>query len=86
MLALLLDQRVEEGIRQGVSRGTPVGHKTGNWSDATHDAGIVWGPGGPYLLVVLTDSAYDWSAIEAVSRAVYSSLNPRAGATPRAGG
>ncbi|TMF06923.1 MAG: serine hydrolase, partial [Chloroflexi bacterium] len=46
-------------------------HKTGSYSDATHDVALVWGPKGPYVIAVLTDRSYDWDAIREVSRAVW---------------
>jgi len=71
MLSLL----EQEGYRAGVIAGMPsdvaVAHKTGSYSDATHDVALVWGPKGPYVIAVLTDRSYDWDAIREVSRAVW---------------
>jgi hypothetical protein len=52
----------EEGnlIRFGVPEGTPVSHKHG-WARATHaDAGIVFTPGGDFVLVEYLSQPGDW--------------------------
>ena len=68
----LLDHDVfENGLVAGVPEGTVVARKTGNWADATHVAGIVYAPFGPYVFVVLTSNGYETSIIEALSRTVY---------------
>jgi beta-lactamase class A len=52
-----------------------VAHKSGQLPSLRHDAGIVYGPRGPYLLVVLTDDLADQDDAEAflarLSRDVY---------------
>ena len=42
MVNLLASEEIDNGLRAGVPEGTLVAHKTGNWSNATHDAGIVY--------------------------------------------
>jgi beta-lactamase class A len=78
MLSLLLQEGFRSGIVAGVPEGTPVAHKTGSYTDATHDVALVWGPGGPYIIAILTNRSYDWEPISAVSRAVwdYFAANP----------
>jgi len=52
----------EEGnlIRFGVPDGIPVSHKHG-WARATHaDAGIVFSPGGDFVIVEYLDQPGDW--------------------------
>jgi beta-lactamase class A len=71
MLSLLLGERIGLGIPEGIPEGTPVAHKTGNWSNATHDAALVWGKGGPYIIVILSDKAWEWDLTVAVSGAIY---------------
>lgn len=71
MLSLLLQASFRDGIPAGVPQGTKVAHKSGNWSNATHDVAIVWGPTGPYLLVVLSDQAWQWEPVVRLSEAVY---------------
>lgn len=71
MLSLLSQEWFREGIVAGVPAGTPIAHKSGNFSGATHDTAVVWGPDGPYVITVLTDSSGAWSPIAAVSAAVW---------------
>jgi beta-lactamase class A len=78
MLALLLQEWIRGGIPSGVPANSAVAHKTGNLANATHDVALVWGPGGPYIISVLSDRSWDWEATVAVSRAVwdYFAANP----------
>lgn len=82
MLTLLLGQRVNDRIPAGLPPGTPVAHKTGNWENACHDAGIVYAPGRTYLLAVLSDEPGCSPTVAALSRAVYAVLT--AGLAPGA--
>jgi beta-lactamase class A len=76
MIELLTHETFDNGVVAGVPKGTKVAHKTGNWSDATNDAAIVFAPRGQYLLVVLSDTDHDSSVIKAVSELVYQHFNP----------
>jgi beta-lactamase class A len=78
MLALLLQEWVRGGIPSGVPANSAVAHKTGNLTGACHDVALVWGPGGPYVIAVLSDRSWDWEGTAAVSRAVwdYFTANP----------
>ena len=71
MIRLLDHDVFENGLAAGVPEGTRVARKTGNWTDATHVAGIVFAPSGPYVFVALTSNGYERSIIEALSRATY---------------
>ncbi len=71
MLSLIQQESYREGILAGLPPDTAVAHKTGSFNDATHDVALVWGPGGPYIIAVMTDRSYDWQAIQEVSRAVW---------------
>jgi beta-lactamase class A len=71
MLALLLQESIRDGIPSGVPPNSAVAHKSGNFTDATHDVALVWGPGGPYVIAVLSDRSWDSRPIAAVSRAVW---------------
>ena len=74
----------EEGnlIRYGVPEGTPVSHKHG-WARATHaDAGIVFTPGGDYVVVEYLDQPGDWlladvsfPILREIARATYNYFN-----------
>ncbi len=69
MLALLLRQHVNDRLSDGFPAGTRFAHKTGNSSGTIHDAGIVWTPFGPRVVVVLTDGL-DWPAAHELMRAI----------------
>jgi beta-lactamase class A len=78
MLELLKTESVDNRIPALLPVGTAVAHKTGNWGNATHDAGIVFSPQATYVIVVLTDYGYaDGGAalIAELSRAVYDYYN-----------
>ncbi len=85
MLALLKTESIDDRIPALLPPGTVVAHKTGNWEDATHDAGIVFSPQATYLIVVLTDYGYsDGGAapIAELSRAVYGYYNGGQSSSP----
>jgi beta-lactamase class A len=71
MIGLLDHDVFDNGLIAGVPEGTRVARKTGNWADATHVAGIVFAPFGPYVFVALTSNGYERAVIEALSRAAY---------------
>lgn len=71
MLSLLASERIDNGARAGVPAGTLVAHKTGNWSNATHDVGIIYAPNATYLFVVLSETNHENRVILALSKAVY---------------
>ena len=85
VLSMLLDpllaQEVNNRIPQGVPSDTKIAHKTADLDGYSHDAGIVYTPGGDYILTILTGP---WSngytdapsAHIAISSLVYSWFNP----------
>jgi beta-lactamase class A len=77
MLQLMTYEQIDNGLTQGLPRDTVVAHKTGNWSNATHDAGIVFAPFGPYLFIALSDTDHETRLIEALSRAAYAYFEGR---------
>ena len=78
MLARLSRQRTVDRLPAALPDGAVIAHKTGNLGFATHDAGIVAGPGGaPIVLVVLTwDSAEQdgIDLIKEIARLAYEGL------------
>ena len=70
MIDLLLSAVADYGLKGGVPPETPVAHKTGSLATALHDAGIVYAPGGAYVIVVLSDRQ-SADLIETISRRVY---------------
>jgi beta-lactamase class A len=62
MAELLVTEKIDDRIPSGVADGTIVAHKTGNWTNATHDAGIVYGAHSTYVVVLLSDIGFDGDA------------------------
>jgi len=79
MLARLSRQRVADRFPAALP-GAVIAHKTGNLGFATHDAGIVRGPGGtPIVLVVLTWDSGEEEAIDLIREVavlIYGGLSP----------
>jgi beta-lactamase class A len=67
MLARLSRQRAVDRLPAALPAGAVVAHKTGNLGFVTHDAGIVNGPGGaPVVLVVLTWDCAEQQGIDLI--------------------
>ena len=79
MLARLSRQRVADRFPAALP-GVVIAHKTGNLGFATHDAGIVRGPGNtPIVLVVLTWESGEQEAIDLIREVavlIYGGLSP----------
>jgi beta-lactamase class A len=75
MVNLLASEEIDNGLRAGVPEGTLVAHKTGNWSNATHDAGIVYSPAATYVIAVLSEKAYETELTAEVSRVAWEYYN-----------
>ena len=75
MLSLLLQEWVRDRVIAGLPPGTPAAHKHGTFYaeglKAWHDAALVWGPSGPYVIIVLSDHTGERGPTVAVSRAVF---------------
>jgi beta-lactamase class A len=71
MLSLMAQEWFTQGIIAGLPAGAQCSHKSGSLGAAVHDAGIVWGPAGPYVIVVMTDGSGSWTPIADVSAAVW---------------
>lgn len=71
MLSLLMQEEVAGGVLSAVPPGTPVAHKTGNLGTNNHDIALVWGPAGPYIIAVMTDTGLGWDPVVAVASATW---------------
>lgn len=79
-------------IRAGLPEGTTLAHKHG-WATDTHgDAGIVYSPGGDYVLVVFLWADTTWleagisfPLIEGISKTAFNFFNPDMVDAPRLG-
>ncbi len=86
ILSLLSENRIGVLIEAGVPEGTRVAHKHG-WTESPFttlaDAGIVFSPGGPYVLSIFiwNDTEMIWDPtsrmVADLSRAVYNYFNPQ---------
>src|SRR5712691_10168598 len=84
MLARLERQQINDRLPAELPEGVVVAHKTGNLPGLTHDAGIIYTPSGPRVVVAMTWDAYEADAyafIANVGSIVYSTvLEPPANA------
>lgn len=56
MLDLLKEQTINDRIPAELPDGTVVAHKTGELDGYKHDAGIVYGPKGDYIIVMMSNT------------------------------
>jgi len=75
MVDLMSLESLNDRLPALLPEGTLVAHKTANWSDATHDAGIVYSPKAVYVIAVLSDKEYEAKPIAELSRVVYEHYN-----------
>lgn len=68
MIKRLERQQINDRIPARLPEGTVVAHKTGNLPGLVHDAGIVFTPRGPRVLVVMTWDADDGVASEMIAQ------------------
>lgn len=59
MLSLLERQEINDRLPALLPDGTVCAHKTGDLNNVVHDAGIVYGEGGPVIATVLTEAVPD---------------------------
>lgn len=74
MIDLLKAQQLNKKLPKYLPESALVAHKTGELGQFSHDAGIIYTPNGPYIIVVMSKSMYPPSAeerIAEISRAVY---------------
>ncbi len=89
MIDLLLDQELNDQLPMGLPTEIPMAHKTGTLSDPPlqHDAGIVYGASGPYVITVLSwnqpEYYYSTDLMRKLSKAVYAYFNERTVAPAR---
>jgi hypothetical protein len=81
MISTMLRQQINNLLPVGLPGGTPFAHKTGNLDSLLHDAGIVYSPAGPYVIVAMTSHLVSYSqaynAVPELSRRVYEYFNSR---------
>ena len=80
MLSLLLNQQVNDRIPADLPEGTAVAHKTGDLIGlCTADVGIIFSPGGDYILCVICNrppqGSHPAAEIARLSKLVYTVFN-----------
>ena len=87
MLARLKRQQINDRFPSQLPSGTIVAHKTGNLGFVTHDAGIIYTPSGPRVVVGMTANTDEQEAVHflaGLGALVYSAvLEPPANARYR---
>ena len=89
MIDLLLDQELNDQLPMGLPTEIPMAHKTGTLDNPPlqHDAGIVYGASGPYVITVLSwnqaEYTYSTDLMRRLSKAVYAYFNGRTVAPAR---
>lgn len=82
MTRILLDQQFMDMIPKHLPKSVAVGHKTGTITAHCHDAGIVYAPTGPYVLVLMSENLKDSDdgkkAIAKVSKQLFELLEENA--------
>ena len=74
MLVLLEDQQINDRLPSYLPEDTVVAHKTGNLDGLVHDAGVIFAPAGPIVVVVLTEDLEESQAndlIATIARLAY---------------
>ena len=82
MIEIMLDQTVNNLSAPGLPAGTPFAHKHGALDGLLHDAGIVYGPSGPFIFVIMSSDLYSYQLaydnMPLLMRRVYAYFNNRA--------
>ena len=63
MLDLLAEQQINDRMPANLPDGTRVAHKTGDLDNSVHDAGVIFAPNGPIVVVVLSDQVENREAV-----------------------
>ena len=81
MVDLMLGQEINNLLPPGLPDGTPFAHKTGALDYLLHDAGIVYSPAGPYIIVAMSSKLDDygtaWTRMPELSKRVYDYFTSR---------
>jgi beta-lactamase class A len=87
MIARLERQQINDRLPSQLPPGTKVAHKTGNLGFVTHDAGIIYTPSGPRVVVGMTANTDEEEAVHFLgglgALAYAAVLEPRANARYR---
>lgn len=68
MLDLLARQQINDRLPAYLPEGTVVAHKTGNLDGLMHDAGVIYAPAGPVIVVVMTEDLDEGASTELIAQ------------------
>lgn len=78
LMALLLDQQINDRMPALLPEDTPIAHKTGNLTSIVHDAGAIVTDEGPILLALLSQGVPDepraTRVLQSIAAMVYAAL------------
>ena len=81
MIEIMLDQQVNNLLAPGLPKEARFAHKHGNLGSLLHNAGVVWGPSGPFVIVAMSSNlnSYDtaYSNMPILMKRVYDYFNQR---------
>lgn len=81
MISMMLDQQINNLLPVGLPDEAQIAHKTGALDGLLHDAGIIYGPSGPFILVVMSSNleSYDtaYEAFPTLAGRIYNYFNAR---------
>lgn len=68
MLDLLARQQINDRLPAYLPGGTIVAHKTGNLDGLMHDAGVIYAPAGPVIVVVMTEGVDEIDSTDLIAQ------------------
>ena len=81
MVDMMLDQQISDLFPPGLPAGAKLAHKTGSLDGLLHDAGIVYGPSGPFVLIAMASNLNSYATarnnMPLLLRRVYDYFNNR---------
>ena len=70
ILSIFKRQKLNNMIPAFLPQNTVVAHKTGDWAPIYHDAGVIFKPGDPFVLSILTNKG-DPSVVAQIAKVAY---------------
>jgi beta-lactamase class A len=81
MLDTLLDQQINNRLPVNLPPEARIAHKTGDLGGLLHDAGIIYGPSGPFVIVAMSSGLYSlndaFTNMPLLARRVYDYFNSK---------
>lgn len=81
MLNTMLDQQINNRLPLGLPDEARIAHKTGDLNGLLHDAGIIYGPSGPFVIVAMSSGLYSlddaFENMPELARRVYAYFNSK---------